>query len=417
MTTAKNNALLTTENGSFKYKGSRQILRDVSFEVRPGEILAVLGPNGAGKTTLLRCMMDMLHWESGCSLLGGEDIRRMPARQLWSRMAYVPQARSAASSYTAFQTVLLGRSSRIGAFSSPSAHDMEIAESVMHRLGIEGLADKLCHEISGGELQMVLIARAMAAEPEVLILDEPESNLDFRNQLVVLDAMSALASGGTACVFNTHYPSHALQRAHTSLILGRDGSCLYGLTQAVVTEENIRRAFGVNAVIGEVETPQTVLQSVLPVSIAGNADQKNGNIFAADSRQQSEASGTASSGQQIQDLCATGSGQQPADLCAAGNGRKYGPFAGPNDAAYSPHGNQVASISIIIGDNDLAADINALLHEYNRLLIGRMGMPHRKRGLYLINVNVDGSKNEIEELTHRLRLIPGTSVKATYAQI
>lgn len=259
---------LSVENGSFAYKGGRQILNNIGFEVGSGDILAVLGPNGAGKTTLLRCIMDMLRWDEGRSLLDGEDIHAMPARKLWSRMAYVPQARSAASSYTAFQTVLLGRSSRVGAFSSPGEADMQAAEKVMRQLGIWDLADKPCHMVSGGELQMVLIARAMAAEPEVLILDEPESNLDFRNQLVVLDAVSELASAGVACIFNTHYPAHALQRANKSLILTRSAESIFGSTSEVVTEENIRRAFGVNAAIGEIETPESMIVNVVPVSIA-----------------------------------------------------------------------------------------------------------------------------------------------------
>ena len=261
-------SLLRIENGSFAYKGGPQILKDINIDVDPGEILAVLGPNGAGKTTLLRCMMDMLHWQEGRSLLGGEDIRDMAASKLWRRMAYVPQARSAAASYTAFQTVLLGRSSRIGAFSAPSEEDMKVAERVMERLGISHLADKPCHEISGGELQMVLIARAMAAEPEVLVLDEPESNLDFKNQLIVLDAMTAHAAEGVACIFNTHYPSHALQRAGKSLMLSKEGWSLFGDTTSVVTEENIRRAFGVDALIGEVETPHGAVKNVIAVGIS-----------------------------------------------------------------------------------------------------------------------------------------------------
>ena len=257
--------ILRIENGSFAYKGGPQILKGINLEVEPGEILAVLGPNGAGKTTLLRCMMDMLHWDEGRSLLDGEDIRTMQAQKLWRRMAYVPQARSAATSYTAFQTVLLGRSSRIGPFSSPSDEDMAVAERVMKRLGIEGLADKPCHAISGGELQMVLIARAMAAEPELLVLDEPESNLDFRNQLVVLDAMTSLAEEGVACIFNTHYPAHALQRAHKSLLLNRGGMSIYGPTRFVVSEDDIRSIFGVNAIISEHADGD--VKSVVPVSI------------------------------------------------------------------------------------------------------------------------------------------------------
>lgn len=260
-------SVLRIENGSFAYKGGRQILRDINVEVGAGEILAVLGPNGAGKTTLLRCMMDMLHWDTGRSLLDGEDIRTMPASQLWRRMAYVPQARSAATSYTAFQTVLLGRSSRIGAFSAPSDEDCETAERVMKELGIWELADKPCHAISGGELQMVLIARAMAAEPEILVLDEPESNLDFRNQLVVLDAMTGLAERGMACIFNTHYPAHALQRADRSLLLTRGGMSIYGPSRYVVSEDDIRSIFGVNAIIGDFGADGSVIQSVIPVSI------------------------------------------------------------------------------------------------------------------------------------------------------
>ena len=260
-------SLLRIESGSFAYKGGPQILKDINIDVEKGEILAILGPNGAGKTTLLRCMMDMLHWQEGRSLLDGEDIRTMPASKLWRKMAYVPQARSAAASYTAFQTVLLGRSSRIGAFSAPSDEDMAAAERVMKELGIWHLADKHCHEISGGELQMVLIARAMAGEPEVLVLDEPESNLDFKNQLVVLDAVSELASSGVACIFNTHYPAHALQRAEKSLMLTKGGMYIYGPTRYVVSEDDIRSIFGVNAVIEEVRGGDESVRTIIPISI------------------------------------------------------------------------------------------------------------------------------------------------------
>ena len=350
-------ALLRIENGSFAYKSGPQILKDINIELDPGEILAVLGPNGAGKTTLLRCMMDMLHWQSGRSLLDGEDIRSIPASKLWRRMAYVPQARSAAVSYTAFQTVLLGRSSRIGAFSAPSAEDMKVAESVMERLGISHLADKPCHAISGGELQMVLIARAMAAEPKLLVLDEPESNLDFKNQLIVLDTMTALAAEGVACVFNTHYPSHALQRAGKSLMLSKEGWSLFGDTTGVVTEDNIRRAFGVEALIGEVETPQNIMKNVVAVGISEEASAQE---------------------------------------------------SGAADRSV------LASLTVIMQNNAYADQINKALREYNHLLIGRMGLPHRSSDKYIINVMLEGPVSEIEALSHRLSLIPDISVKTTY---
>ena len=362
-------ALLRIENGNFAYKSGPQILKDINIEVGPGEILAVLGPNGAGKTTLLRCMMDMLHWQSGRSLLDGEDIRSIPASKLWRRMAYVPQARSAAVSYTAFQTVLLGRSSRIGAFSAPSAEDMKIAESVMERLGISHLADKACYAISGGELQMVLIARAMAAEPEILVLDEPESNLDFKNQLIVLDAMTALAAEGVACIFNTHYPAHALQRAGKALMLSKDGRSIFGDTTSVVTEENIRHAFGVDALIGEVETPHNIMKNVVAVGIS-----EDGAPEAADG-----AAGAAASEK-----------------------------AGHKEEAI------LASITVIMRSNERAALINSAFRDYNHLLIGRMGLPHRRSEKYIISVMLEGPAAEIDALSHRLSLIPDISVKTTY---
>ena len=349
--------LLKIEGGSFAYKGGPQILKDINIEVEPGEILAVLGPNGSGKTTMLRCMMDMLHWQSGRSLLDGEDIRGIPASTLWKKMAYVPQAGTAATSYTAFQTVLIGRSSRIGAFSSPTEEDMKVTERVMERLSISHLADKPCHAISGGELQMVLIARAMAAEPKLLVLDEPESNLDFKNQQIVLDTMTALAAEGVACVFNTHYPSHALQRAGKSLILSKEGWSLFGDTTGVVTEDNIRRAFGVEALIGEVETPQNIMKNVVAVGISEEA-------FA----------------------------QEP----------------GAADRSV------LASLTVIMQNNAHADQINKALREYNHLLIGRMGLPHRSSDKYIINVMLEGPVSEIEALSHRLSLIPDISIKTTY---
>ena len=349
---------LTVRNGSFAYrKNDAPIFENMNFSVDSGEILAVLGPNGAGKTTLLRCITGMLRWRSGESLLDGEPIRAMSPKTLWSRMAYVPQARTAASAYTAFETVLLGRSGHLGAFSTPGRADLQRAEEAMELLGIAHLADKKCTAISGGELQMVLIARALASEPKVLILDEPESNLDFKNQLIVLDAMTKLASEGMACVFNTHYPAHALQRSGKALILSKGGGYEFGPTTQVVTEVAIRRAFGVEAVIGAVETPTSILQNVIPLHIAQD----------------------------------------------------------PEPGEPEPDRRAIATVTIIAPDNRRADRINGLLHEYGGMVVGRMGMPYREMGLYLITVTLDGSRAAIAELTQKLSILPGISVKTTFA--
>ena len=349
---------LTVKQGRFFYEKNSPIFSDVTFSVDSGEILAILGPNGAGKTTLLRCITGMLRWREGQSLLDGQPIHTMSARKLWSTMAYVPQAKAASAAFTAFETVLLGRSSHLGAFSAPKQADMDKAMEAMEQLGIAHLADKKCNSISGGELQMVLIARALAAEPQVLILDEPESNLDFKNQLIVLDAMQALARRGMTCIFNTHYPAHALQRADKALLLSRGGSYVFGPASTVVTRENIRRAFGVEAVIGEIETPQTILRNVIPLHLASEAD------------------------------------------------------AGVED----PKKRSIATVTIIANSNQMADRINGLFHEYGDLMVGRMGMPYRECGLYLINVTLDGSREKILELSHRLNLLPEVSVKTTFAK-
>lgn len=348
---------LTVKNGTFSYhRGKEPVFRDLSFTVGAGEILAILGPNGAGKTTLLRCITGMLRWSGGESLLDGEAIRKMPPRKLWSRMAYVPQAKAASAAYTAFETVLLGRSSRLNAFETPGDADVQKAREVMELLGIFHLADKKCSDISGGELQMVLIARALAAEPSVLILDEPESNLDFKNQLVVLDAMSRLAQQGMTCVFNTHYPAHALQRSTKALILSRGGSYEFGPTAKVVTEAAIGKAFGVEAVIGSVETPTSIVRNVIPLHIA------------------------------------------------------RGGFSEPE-----PDRRSIATVTIIASSNHVSDRINGLLHEYGGMVVGRMGMPYRECGLYLITVTLDGSRAAIDELTQKLSVLPDVSVKTTYA--
>ena len=349
---------LTVNHGGFFYRKNAPVFNDITFSVDSGEILAILGPNGAGKTTLLRCITGMLKWKSGASLLDGEPTHNMTPRKLWSHMAYVPQAKGTSSSYTAFEAVLLGRSSRLNAFSTPKQEDLDKAKEVMEQLGILHLMNKKCSAISGGELQMVLIARALASEPQILILDEPESNLDFKNQLIVLDTITRLAQEGMTCIFNTHYPAHALQRSHKALILSRGGQYVFGNTASVVTEENIQKAFGVNAIIGEVETPENILQNVIPLTISS-------------------------------------------DSPAASSDRNR---------------RSIATITIIANSNQMADKINTLLHEYGDMMIGRMGMPYREFGLYLINITLDGNRDSIMELSHRLNILPNVSVKTTFAK-
>lgn len=354
------------ENGVFAYGGGRRVLDGISFSVSAGELLAILGPNGAGKTTLLRCMMGFLKWRAGRSTLDGRDIRTYTPDRLWRRMAYVPQARKAAVSFTVGELVLLGRGSRFSLFSQPSREDVRKAEEALDRLRLSHLAGRKCAELSGGELQMALIARALATEPELLILDEPESNLDFRNQLVVLDTMTELARDGVTCIFNTHYPAHALRMAGRSLLLRGDGRAECGDSRDIITERSLREAFGVEAVIGEVETPHNIYYDVLPIRAAEPAPASE-----IQPKKQKEESTMET---------------------------------------------RIAIIGIIVEDRTAAEKINELLHEHASYVVGRMGMPYPKKDISIISVIVDAPEDVIAKLSGKLGMLHGVSIKTTYSR-
>ena len=199
---------LEVRNASFSY-GKRKVWENVNFTVESNEILAILGPNGAGKTTLLKSIMNLLSFDTGEALLNGRDMKTIPHKELWKQIAYVPQAKQGSPSNVR-DMIVLGRSAHLSLFGQPTKYCYELADNIISELGIEHLAHKNCNELSGGELQMVLIGRALISEPKLLIMDEPESNLDYRNQLQVLEMIKKI-SDKTTCILNTHYPEHALR--------------------------------------------------------------------------------------------------------------------------------------------------------------------------------------------------------------
>jgi len=260
--------IFEVKNGNFGYD-KRKILNHISFEVKSGEVMSVLGSNGVGKTTLLKCMMGFLKWQEGQSYVDGTPISEIGSKELWKRIAYVPQAKGSAFSFTALDMVVLGRSAHIGTFKQPQKEDIDIALSAMEEIGILHLKDKLCTKMSGGELQMVLIARALTVFPEMLVLDEPESNLDFKNQLIILDTIKKLSKErNISAIVNTHYPAHALQLSDKALMLNRDGTSFYGNAAQVINEENMKTVFGVNVHVNEYRDSNVIYKSVIPLSLA-----------------------------------------------------------------------------------------------------------------------------------------------------
>lgn len=260
--------IFEVSGGCFGYHGGKEILRDLNFCVPEGRVLAILGPNGVGKTTLLKCMMGLLNWKRGESRIDGKDIRHFPVRELWKKIAYVPQAKGNALHYTAEEMVVLGRCAHLGMLQQPKKEDLQIAEAAIAQVGVSHLSGKLCSQMSGGELQMILIARALTTQPSMLVLDEPESNLDFRNQLIILDIIKRLSrKNGISCVFNTHYPDHALKISDDALLLDKSGTSIFGSSEEVICRENMEKSFEVEVYIEHLKVGKTEVASVVPLSV------------------------------------------------------------------------------------------------------------------------------------------------------
>jgi iron complex transport system ATP-binding protein len=209
---------LTVDNLAFGYRG-RPVGSEVSFGLESGEVLCLLGPNGAGKTTLFKTVLRLLAPLAGTISIDAEAIDRWSRRRLARVFGYVPQAQLGLFPFTVRDVVLMGRTAHMDLFATPSARDIEFAEKMLDLLGIVHLTDHPYTEISGGERQLTLVARALAQEPKILVMDEPTASLDFGNQVRVLSEIKTLAGRGIAVILSTHDPDQAFLCAHRVAIL------------------------------------------------------------------------------------------------------------------------------------------------------------------------------------------------------
>jgi iron complex transport system ATP-binding protein len=207
------------ENLSFGYTRQDPIFSQVSFHLDPGEIFCLLGPNGSGKSTLLKCIAQLLVSPTGRVMLDTENLGQLPAKKIAKLLGFVPQSLVSAFPFTVADIVVMGRASRIGMTASPSRTDQHHAASAMEKLGIAHLAQRPCSRLSGGEWQMVLIARALTQSPRVLLLDEPTSHLDLGNQIKILEVVDSLSKEGMTIIMASHFPDHAFLSAHKVGIL------------------------------------------------------------------------------------------------------------------------------------------------------------------------------------------------------
>ena len=258
--------MIRAEHLSFSYDGTYDIFKDVSFEVKKGEIMAVLGANGIGKTTMMRCIMRFLTMKEGEVYIGGTNTREMDSRRFWRNISYVPQAKGVVFGYSVLNMVVMGLSQYVKFGYTPGKKEYDKAYEMLKEVGMEGFADRSCNSLSGGQLQMVLIARALIKEPDILIMDEPESNLDMKNQLKVLEIMKRIArERQVTVIINTHYPEHALRYTDKTLILGKD-SFVFDASEKAITKENIYDYFKVTAGVYDVEVEGEFYRGILPVS-------------------------------------------------------------------------------------------------------------------------------------------------------
>lgn len=240
----------------------RRVGAGFELELRNGQVLALLGPNGGGKTTLLKTLLGLIPPQGGEVLLDGRPIARLPLRERALQLAYVPQVAATGFGFLAREVVLMGRTAHAGLFARPSAHDHAVVDAALARLDIAALADRPVTQISGGERQLVLVARALAQEPRAVVLDEPTASLDFGNQGRVLREIRRLAEAGLAVLFTTHDPNHALRYADEVLLIRDGGTMAQGSVHDLIDAPRLRQLYG--AEVEELEDPASKRRVYLP---------------------------------------------------------------------------------------------------------------------------------------------------------
>lgn len=224
--------------------GEKEVLKKVCFSAKAGEYVYILGPNGVGKSTLFRCMMGHLKASSGNVYIDHKEIKEYTPTALAKKVAYIPQSCNPSFNYTVLQLAMMGRTAHLSPFSSPKQEDYEITYEVLKRLGIEDKAECGICEISGGERQLTMIARALVQRAEILFMDEPTSNLDYGNQIRIQLQMKKLAEEGLLVIQSSHNPQHAMLFASQITALYEGGVVASGSVQQTITSKLLYKLYG-----------------------------------------------------------------------------------------------------------------------------------------------------------------------------
>jgi iron complex transport system ATP-binding protein len=225
--------------------GRHPVLRDITFKAAPGEMVGLIGPNGSGKSTIIKALSHVITAAAGRVLVNGRDITAIPRRELACLVGVVPQLPLLPSTFTAFEIVLMGRNPHLGLFQSEGRHDWALAQQAMAKTGTIALADRRVNELSGGEIQGLLIARVLVQETSAILLDEPTANLDIGRQVEVLDLIRGLCRGNAVTALAAlHDLNLAAQYCDRLLLISRGGVFAEGTPAQVITDANIKDVYG-----------------------------------------------------------------------------------------------------------------------------------------------------------------------------
>lgn len=240
--------LIRVRELSFRY-GPSDILTRLDLDVHRGEILSVLGPNGCGKTTLLRCVAGALTPTDGSVRIGGDEVRALAPPDRARRIGFLFQDHAPSFPFAVSDVVLMGRAPHLGFFGFPGPRDRMLADAALDRVGLLHLKERPYTRLSGGERQLVLLARILVQEPDVILLDEPTSHLDVRNQVLTLRTVRALAREGMTMIMTTHDPNHALWFGGTAALMKNGQFAAVGPASETMTEESLTATYGVNVAV------------------------------------------------------------------------------------------------------------------------------------------------------------------------
>lgn len=245
---------IDVKNLSFAYgKRSEDVLKDITFSAKEGDLLAVLGPNGVGKSTMFRCILGFLNKYRGTILLNGKDITTMTHKEIAKYIAYIPQSTHPVFNYEVLDVVMMGMTNQLSLLASPKQEHIDKAHEALKSLGIDHLSRAGYGEISGGERQLSLIARALVQNAKILIMDEPTANLDYGNQFRVMCRICDLAKNGYIIILSTHNPDHAFLYANRVLMIYGGKVIADGTPDEVLDSNIIKEVYGVDTMIHQFE--------------------------------------------------------------------------------------------------------------------------------------------------------------------